>query len=246
MANKQAVDSFPEAARLRAITLIQRLRHNLVDMVNGPKDAEILWMNGDPDDVAELVGILIENGLKTTALRIRSRSQQITHKLVQLAAYSSDPHEQQVNDELLGRFSAEDIEFAQVTIRGGGRSLIECLNSLYSEVESSQEKHGQPNKMKPIKEPTQRAWKAWQLQNIVGLNGQEAIVKELIKQGINTTQSTVSRDLQSIDDWLKVGGPVPDVPEPAKPEFTMSPEILDMGKRTDAHAPHQRSRRIEE
>jgi hypothetical protein len=68
---------------------------------------------------------------------------------------------------------------------------------------------------------------------------------ELMKRlGRPLNQGTISRMLKRVSNWIEAGNPIPGLPEPltSKPS-SMDPERIDLGKRLDGRAKHQRPSR---
>ena len=98
--------------------------------------------------------------------------------------------------------------------------------------------------LQPIKRPSERAFKAWRLRDLTGINNQVEIACKLIEQGTPASQGQVSRWLKEVEGYLKVGNILPGLPATLTEEPpSIDPKIIDMGKRLDGRTPRQRRRR---
>ncbi len=97
------------------------------------------------------------------------------------------------------------------------------------------------------KPPSDKAWQAWRLGNLLGISKQTEIATTLVQHGTPATQGQVSKWLREVEDFLKAGGIAPkmdglpsDDTLAGKPG-SYDPSILDMGQRQggEAHRPHQ-------
>ena len=97
--------------------------------------------------------------------------------------------------------------------------------------------------LQPIRRPSERAFQAWRLRDLTGINSQTGIVAKLAEKGIAATQGQVSRWLKEVDEYLKAGNILPDLSAALtqKPQ-SIDPKIIDMGKRQDSRTPRQRVR----
>jgi len=110
--------------------------------------------------------------------------------------------------------------------------------------------HGAQQGHVPPKPPSDKAWQAWRVRTLLGINNQTEIAKMMTQQGSPATQGQVSRWLQEVDDFLRAGGIAPkldalpaDDTADGKPD-SFDPAILDMGPRQGGEAHRVRQQRL--
>jgi hypothetical protein len=88
--------------------------------------------------------------------------------------------------------------------------------------------------------PTERMFRAWMAKNLTGMK------QEDIATTLATSQGTVSRWCQKVQDWLDAGNKLPDLSRPMQRATPIDPSVIEIGARVDGRAKHQRHRRTED
>lgn len=98
----------------------------------------------------------------------------------------------------------------------------------------------------PIKRPPERAFQAWRLRDLQGINSQTEIANKMTEMGVKASQGQVSRWLDQVEEYLKAGGIFPTLdPLTHKPD-SVDPSVIEMGQRQDGRTPRQRNRRSDD
>ena len=93
-----------------------------------------------------------------------------------------------------------------------------------------------------VKRPSENAFKAWRLRDLLGINKQTELAKKMTEKGVPANQGQVSRWLKQVEEYMAAGGVLPELPKMDKPT-AIDPSKIDMGERQDGRTPHQRKRR---
>ena len=88
--------------------------------------------------------------------------------------------------------------------------------------------------------PSKEAIAAYRLIFLKGFKQQEAAEYLSKEYGRRISQGTVSRWLRQTEKWIEAGNVLQLLPKLDSKPQSVDPEILDMGKRQDGRAPHQR------
>lgn len=92
-------------------------------------------------------------------------------------------------------------------------------------------------------EPSRAAFNAYVVYKIVGKSQEETAKMLTVKLHRTVSQGQVSRWCKGVAKWIKAGGLLPTEFTESTVVQSVDPNVIDMGKRTDAHTPRQRDRK---
>jgi len=104
---------------------------------------------------------------------------------------------------------------------------------------------GKPVTLQPVpKRPSDNAFIAWRLRDLMGLKTQQQIADAMSEQlGRKVHQGEISRWLDEVDAYRKAGGIFPDLSRLSSQPQSIDPDLIDMGPREDGRTSRQRQRR---
>lgn len=98
-----------------------------------------------------------------------------------------------------------------------------------------------------IKRPSEKAFFAWRIRELLGITKQKDIAEEMTKLGLKASQGEVSRFLSQVKEYLRAGNHLPAIDLPSmnalskKPQ-TIDPAEIDKGPRRDGRTQRQRDK----